>query len=237
MGFSSSAPLFFPLLVPAPRFVRPTPPAAANAKPAASLELLPKIIMGVDPGTQIMGYALIEVRGQRVDVLRYDVINLKPLGTNHAVKLKRIFDRMLELIDEFLPDELAIEAPFFGVNVQSMLKLGRAQGVAIAAALSRQIPYVEYAPTKVKQSVTGSGSATKEHVAHMLRQTLSLPPIEKASTFLDATDALAVALCHHYQKGNNVKAGGASWGKFLSENPDRLAASTTAKKASAKKPA
>ena len=171
-------------------------PAPLRPRPAPAADLLPKIIMGVDPGTQIMGYALIEVRGQRVDVLCYDVINMKALGSNHAVKLKRIFDRMLELIDEYLPDELAIEAPFFGVNVQSMLKLGRAQGVAIAAALSRQIPYVEYAPTKVKQSVTGSGNSTKEQVAHMLRQTLKLPPIAEASTFLDATDALAVALCH-----------------------------------------
>ncbi len=108
-----------------------------------------------------------------------------------------------------------------------MLKLGRAQGVAIAAALSRQIPYVEYAPTKVKQSVTGSGSATKEQVAHMLRQTLTLPPIAEASKFLDATDALSVALCHHYQKGNNATvSGGKSWGKFLAENPERLGAST-----------
>ena len=174
----------------------------------------------------------IEVRGQRVDVLRYDVINMKALGSNHAVKLKRIFDRMLELIDEFLPDELAIEAPFFGVNVQSMLKLGRAQGVAIAAALSRQIPYVEYAPTKVKQSITGSGAASKEQVAHMLRQTLVLPPAEEASKFLDATDALAVAMCHHYQKGNNAGAvGNKSWGKFLEENPGRVNAATTKKKA------
>ncbi|GAA3929289.1 crossover junction endodeoxyribonuclease RuvC [Hymenobacter algoricola] len=199
-----------------------------------SPDLLPKVIMGVDPGTQIMGYAVIEVRGQKVTVLRYDVIDMKKIGPNHALKLKRIFERMLELIDEFLPDELAIEAPFFGVNVQSMLKLGRAQGVAIAACLSRQIPYVEYAPTKVKQSVTGSGNATKEHVAHMLRQTLTLPPIEKASKFLDATDALAVALCHHYQKGNNVKAGGKSWGKFLADNPDKLAAPVASKKAPTK---
>lgn len=185
--------------------------------------------MGVDPGTQIMGYAIIEVTGSKVEVLRYDVINLKACP-NHAVKLKKIFDRMVELIEEFLPDELAIEAPFFGVNVQSMLKLGRAQGVAIAACLSRQIPYVEYAPTKVKQAVTGSGSASKEQVAHMLRQTLTLPPIEEASKFLDATDALAVALCHHYQKGNNAKAGDKSWGKFLADNPSRLAGTTTTKK-------
>jgi crossover junction endodeoxyribonuclease RuvC len=199
-----------------------------------SPDLLPKVIMGVDPGTNIMGYAVIEVRGQQVDVLCYDVINMQKLGTNHALKLKRIFERMLELIDEYLPDELAIEAPFFGVNVQSMLKLGRAQGVAIAACLSRQIPYVEYAPTKVKQSVTGSGNATKEQVAHMLRQTLTLPPIEEASKFLDATDALSVALCHHYQKGNNVKAGGKSWGKFLADNPDKLAAPVAGKKAAVK---
>jgi crossover junction endodeoxyribonuclease RuvC len=210
-------------------------PAPLRPRPAPAIELLPKIIMGVDPGTQIMGYALIEVRGSQVDVLCYDVINMKALGSNHAVKLKRIFDRMLELIDEYLPDELAIEAPFFGVNVQSMLKLGRAQGVAIAAALSRQIPYVEYAPTKVKQAVTGSGAATKEQVAHMLRQTLKLPPIAEASKFLDATDALSVALCHHYQKGNNVQAGSKSWGKFLADNPERLGATTTTRKTPAKK--
>ncbi|KUG07831.1 Holliday junction resolvase [Solirubrum puertoriconensis] len=187
--------------------------------------------MGIDPGTQIMGYAVIEVTGQRVQVLRYDVINLKAFGSNHAVKLKKIFDRMIQLIEEYLPDELAIEAPFYGANVQSMLKLGRAQGVAIAACLSRDIPFVEYAPTKVKQSVTGSGSASKEQVAHMLRQTLTLPPIEEAPKLLDATDALAVALCHHYQKGNNVKAGGKSWGKFLAENPNKVAAPVAGKKA------
>ncbi|UYZ60721.1 crossover junction endodeoxyribonuclease RuvC [Hymenobacter latericus] len=192
---------------------------------------LPKIIMGIDPGTQIMGYAVIEVTGQRVQVLRYDVINLKAFGSNHAVKLKKIFDRMIQLIEEYLPDELAIEAPFYGANVQSMLKLGRAQGVAIAACLSRDIPFVEYAPTKVKQSVTGSGAASKEQVAHMLRQTLTLPPMEEAPKLLDATDALAVALCHHYQKGNNVKAGGKSWGKFLAENPDKMAAPVAGKKA------
>ncbi|GAB2951492.1 crossover junction endodeoxyribonuclease RuvC [Hymenobacter coalescens] len=196
----------------------------------ASLDL-PKIIMGIDPGTQIMGYAVIEVTGQRVQVLRYDVINLKAFGSNHAVKLKKIFDRMIELIEEYLPDELAIEAPFYGANVQSMLKLGRAQGVAIAACLSRDIPFVEYAPTKVKQAVTGSGAASKEQVAHMLRQTLTLPPLEDAPKFLDATDALAVALCHHYQKGNNVKAGGKSWGKFLADNPDKMAAPVAGKKA------
>ena len=202
--------------------------------PVVPTDLLPKIIMGVDPGTNIMGYALIEVQGQRVKVLRYDVIDMQKMGSNHALKLKRIFERMLELIDEYLPDELAIEAPFYGVNVQSMLKLGRAQGMAIAACLSRQIPYVEYAPTKVKQSVTGSGTATKEQVAHMLRQTLTLPPIAEASKFLDATDALAVALCHHYMKGNNLKAGGKSWGKFLADNPGKLVTPAAGKKPAVK---
>ncbi len=206
------------------RILAPHPTQLTQRLPPAE-----KVIMGIDPGTQIMGYAVIEVRGQHVDVRCYDVINLKALGTaaNHAVKLKRIFSRMLELIDEYLPDELAIEAPFYGVNVQSMLKLGRAQGVAIAACLSRDIPFVEYAPTKVKQAVTGSGAADKEQVARILRQTLSLPPIAEASKFLDATDALAVALCHHYQQGNNAKAGTKSWGKFLEDNPARTLASTT----------
>ena len=211
-------------------------PVIPSARPSIVRPPAEKIIMGVDPGTQIMGYAVIEVRGPKVEVLIYDVINMKSLGANHAVKLRTIFTRMLELIEEYLPDELAIEAPFFGVNVQSMLKLGRAQGVAIAAALSRQIPYVEYAPTKVKQAVTGSGAATKEQVARMLRQTLTLPPIEEAPKLLDATDALAVALCHHYQKGNNVQAGTKSWDKFLTDNPGRVGAgSTTTSKATSKK--
>ena len=171
-------------------------PAPLRPRPAPAADLLPKIIMGVDPGTQIMGYALIEVRGQRVDVLCYDVINMKALGSNHAVKLKRIFDRMLELIDEYLPDELAIEAPFFGVNVQSMLKLGRAQGVAIAAAINSGVPVTEYSPKKVKQSITGNGNAGKEQIFRMLQNIVALP--DKPQYF-DATDALAVAICHYYQ--------------------------------------
>jgi len=177
-----------------------------------------KFILGIDPGTQIMGYGLIEVTGSKVQVVQYGVINLKSYS-NHAIKLKKIFDRMIQLIDEYLPDELAIESPFFGVNVQSMLKLGRAQGVAIAAALSRDIPYVEYAPKKIKQSITGNGNASKEQVASMLVQILK---IQEAPKLLDATDALGVALCHHYQKGNNAKQGGKSWKGFLADNPDRL---------------
>ncbi|RNI28936.1 crossover junction endodeoxyribonuclease RuvC [Rufibacter latericius] len=177
-----------------------------------------KLILGVDPGTNVMGYGLIEVNGSKITVLQYGVLQLKSYA-NHAVKLKKIYDSTLRLITEYLPDEMAIEAPFFGTNVQSMLKLGRAQGVAIAAALSRDIPYVEYAPKKIKQSVTGNGNASKEQVAAMLLQILK---IKEAPKFLDATDALAVALCHHYSQGANQKAGGKSWKAFLTENPDRM---------------
>ena len=180
--------------------------------------LTEKIILGIDPGTNIMGYALLVVKGQKMQVLKYDVINLKNI-TNHAVKLKKIFDRTQELITEYLPDEMAIEAPFYGTNVQSMLKLGRAQGVAIAAALSRDIPYVEYAPKKVKQSITGNGNASKEQVAQMLLQIFKISEMPK---LFDATDALAVALCHHYQRGNNSQAGAKSWKSFLTDNPNRI---------------
>jgi crossover junction endodeoxyribonuclease RuvC len=177
-----------------------------------------KIILGIDPGTNVMGYALLSARGSKLTVLQYDVINLKSIS-DHAVKLKKIFDRIQGIIAEFLPDEMAIEAPFYGTNVQSMLKLGRAQGVAIAAALSRDIPYVEYAPKKIKQSVTGNGNASKEQVAAMLLQILKLSEMPK---LFDATDALAVALCHHYQKGNNSQAGTKSWKSFMQENPNRI---------------
>lgn len=200
-------------------------------------ELLPheKLIMGIDPGTNVMGYAIIEVRGQRVKVLEYDVLNLgknKKL-TNHAQKLEYIFTQVTRLIEQFLPDELAIEAPFYGNNVQSMLKLGRAQGVAIAAALSRQIPYVEYAPAKVKQAVTGNGQASKEQVAAMLCQILKIDA--DPSKLLDATDALAVALCHHFAQGpvqkatdantakpKTKKTTGKSWDAFVTNNPGRV---------------
>lgn len=181
--------------------------------------LLPnKLILGVDPGTNVMGYGILEVNGSKLTVLQYGVLNLKSYS-NHALKLKKIYDSITRLIADYLPDEMAIEAPFYGTNVQSMLKLGRAQGVAIAAALARDIPYVEYAPKKVKQSVTGNGNASKEQVAAMLLQILKL---KEAPKFLDATDALAVALCHHYSGGSNQKAGGKSWSAFLQENPDRL---------------
>lgn len=176
-----------------------------------------KIILGLDPGTSVMGYGLIKVKKQEVTLLQFGVIHLKKYD-NHEIKLKKIFDRVLSLINDYHPDEVALEAPFFGKNIQSMLKLGRAQGVAIAAALSREIPITEYAPKKVKQSVTGNGNASKEQVAAMLQTLLKIKELPK---LLDATDALGVALCHHYQGGKTQKTT-KSWGAFLSENPDRV---------------
>lgn len=176
-----------------------------------------RIILGLDPGTNVMGYGLIRVTGSKIDLIQYGVIHLKKY-TGYEMKLKKIFERVLGIVDEFNPDEVALEAPFFGKNVQSMLKLGRAQGVAMAAALYREIPITEYAPKKVKQSVTGNGNASKEQVASMLIQLLK---IKEAPKMLDATDALGVALCHHYQGGkpqNKTK----SWQAFISENPDRI---------------
>ena len=180
-----------------------------------------KIILGIDPGTNILGYGLIKVEGSKLTVLQYGVLHLSKYDADdHALKLKKIFDKLSVLIQEFLPDYMALEAPFYGKNIQSMLKLGRAQGVAIAAALARDIPVIEYAPRKVKQSVTGSGSATKEQVASMIQNVFSLKELPE---LFDATDALAVALCHHYQ--NKITFGkekSSSWSQFLAANPDKV---------------
>lgn len=176
-----------------------------------------KIILGLDPGTNIMGYGIIAVRSSVLSLLQYGVIHLSKYE-NHELKLRKIFDRVLNLVDEYHPDEVALEAPFYGKNVQSMLKLGRAQGVAMAAALYREVPIVEYAPKKVKQSVTGNGNASKEQVAKML---MMLFKIKEAPKLFDATDALAVAVCHHYHKGS-TKAKVKSWEMFVKENAHRL---------------
>jgi len=178
-----------------------------------------QIILGIDPGTNVMGYGLILVNGNKYETLQYGVIHLKKYGS-HELKLKKIFERVTGIIDEFLPDKVALEAPFYGQNVQSMLKLGRAQGVAMAAALARDIPIAEYSPKKVKQSVTGNGNASKEQVAEMLKTLLNIEEIPK---LLDATDALAVALCHHFHDGRLQSRGrSAGWKAFLEENPDRI---------------
>jgi crossover junction endodeoxyribonuclease RuvC len=176
-----------------------------------------KVILGLDPGTNIMGYGVITIKGSKFELQQFGVIKLGKVDS-HELRLKKIFDRVLSLIDEYHPDEVALEAPFFGKNVQSMLKLGRAQGVAMSAALYREIPIIEYAPKKVKQSVTGNGNASKEQVAKMLMTLLAIKEMPK---LLDATDALAVALCHHYQNGI-VKEKSKSWEAFINDNPTRI---------------
>ena len=178
-----------------------------------------KIILGIDPGTTVLGYGLIHVKNKKISLINFGVIHLKKLPT-HPDKLKRIYDRLDGIINEFKPDEMAIEAPFFGKNVQSMLKLGRAQGVSIAAALRHNIPFEEYTPRRIKQAITGSGQASKEQVASMLQKLLEFKEIPK---YLDATDGLAVALCHHYSRGvgEHNKSKSSDWGCFIKNNPDR----------------
>jgi crossover junction endodeoxyribonuclease RuvC len=182
-----------------------------------------KIILGIDPGTNVMGYGLLHVTGQSIKLISAGIIDLQKSG-DHAMKLRKIFERTSGLIQEYHPDEVAIEAPFFGKNVQSMLKLGRAQGVAIAAALSLSVPVFEYSPKKIKQSVTGNGNATKEQVAAMLQNLLKF---EEMPRYLDATDGLAAAVCHHFQNGKVSAAGknkdsGGGWKSFLRDNPERV---------------
>lgn len=178
-----------------------------------------KIILGIDPGTTVMGYGIIHVKGKKIELVNLGIIQLSKLAT-HPDKLKRIFDRLDGLIQEFKPDEMAIEAPFFGKNVQSMLKLGRAQGVAIAAALKSNVPFEEYSPRRIKQSITGNGNASKEQVAAMLQTLLNFEEMPK---YLDATDGLGVAVCHHFSKGvgEHNKKGSNSWASFVKNNPDR----------------
>ena len=166
-----------------------------------------------------MGYGIIKVTGSKIELLDAGVLSMKK-EKDLGVRLKMIFDHMINLIDQFLPDELAIEAQFFGENVQSMLKLGKAQGVAIAAALSRSIPFEEYAPKKIKMSITGKGTSSKEQVASMLVHILKIKNLPEP---LDATDALATAVCHHYQ--SNSPTGGkkySGWDSFLKNNPNKL---------------
>ncbi|WP_291859146.1 crossover junction endodeoxyribonuclease RuvC [Marinilabilia sp.] len=178
-----------------------------------------KIILGIDPGTTVMGYGIIEAKGKTPVMLAMGVLELSKYS-DHYLKLQKIFERVVSLIDYYHPDELAIEAPFYGKNVQSMLKLGRAQGVAMAAALSRSLPIFEYAPLRIKQAITGRGNASKEQVALFLQQYLKLQEMPK---YLDATDGLAAAVCHFFQKQNLVSSGGAkSWKEFMRQNPGRV---------------
>lgn len=180
-----------------------------------------KVILGIDPGTTVLGYGIIHVQNNKLSMLTFGIVQLSKL-TNQPDKLKRILDRLNGLIAEYKPDEMAIEAPFFGKNVQSMLKLGRAQGVAIASCLNHNIPYEEYSPRRIKQSITGSGNASKEQVAAMLQQLLNFEEMPK---FLDATDGLAVAVCHHFSggTGEHNKTKVSNWDSFLKKNPERKA--------------
>lgn len=178
-----------------------------------------KIILGIDPGTTIMGYGLVHSNGTKISLITLGVLQLNKYD-DHALRLKKIFERTLGLIDEYKPDELAVEAPFFGKNVQSMLKLGRAQGVAIAAAMYRDVPIFEYSPKKIKQSITGNGNAAKEQVAAMLKSQFKIEVLPKD---LDATDGLAAAVCHFYQ--NNSVSGEkkySGWDAFIKDNSKRV---------------
>ena len=177
------------------------------------------IILGIDPGTTIMGFGLIKTTKKEMELIQMHELHLKKYD-NHFLKLKKIFSRTIELIDEFHPDEIAIEAPFFGKNVQSMLKLGRAQGVAMAAGLSREIPITEYLPKKIKMAITGNGNASKEQVALMLKSLLNLKTLPKN---LDATDGLAAAVCHFYNAGKITQGKNYSgWGAFVKQNPKKI---------------
>lgn len=178
-----------------------------------------KIILGIDPGTTIMGFGIIKVVGKSMEFVQMNELILKKYSDPYT-KLKIIFERTIELIDTYHPDEIAIEAPFFGKNVQSMLKLGRAQGVAMAAGLSRQIPITEYLPKKIKMAITGNGNASKEQVARMLQSTLNLKTLPKN---LDSTDGLAAAVCHFYNAGKpEVGKSYTGWEAFVKQNEDRV---------------
>ena len=180
-----------------------------------------RIILGIDPGTQVMGYGVLRVLNNKPSLIAMGVLQLSKYD-DHYLKLRRIFERVIGLVDEYLPDELAIEAPFFGKNVQSMLKLGRAQGVAMAAALSRDIPIFEYAPLKIKMSITGNGKAAKEQVAYMCQNYLKIPDVNMLPQ-LDATDGLAAALCHYFQTNNPTQDKKFnSWKDFINKNPGKV---------------
>lgn len=178
-------------------------------------------LLGVDPGTNVLGYAIIEIENRQLKLLEMGVVHLQKLK-EQQLKLKRIFERLQSIIDIYQPREMAIEAPFYGKNVQSMLKLGRAQGVAMAAGITKGVTITEYSPKKIKQSVTGNGNSAKEQVAAMLSNILNIKFAD--DYYLDATDALAAAVCHYFQ--SNSVLGGTKrydgWGSFLKDNPGRM---------------
>jgi crossover junction endodeoxyribonuclease RuvC len=182
-----------------------------------------RIILGIDPGTAVMGYGLVKETGSKIELISMGIVKMDKID-DHMLKLQRIFEKTVALIDNYNPDCLAIEAPFYGKNIQVMLKLGRAQGVAMAAALSRNVTITEYAPRKIKQAITGNGNATKEQVAAMLQTLLNF---KETPEFLDATDGLAVAVCHSFQKISTSKSGSkksySGWETFVKDNTARVA--------------
>ncbi|MEK9782660.1 MAG: crossover junction endodeoxyribonuclease RuvC [Flavobacteriales bacterium] len=178
-----------------------------------------RIILGIDPGTTIMGFGIIQVLNNQPKLVQLNELELKKYK-DHYLKLKYIFQRTISLIDQYHPDEIAIEAPFFGKNVQSMLKLGRAQGVAMAAGLTREIPITEYSPKKIKMAITGNGNASKEQVAKMLQQMLHIKTLPKN---LDATDGLAAAVCHYFNYGKSADTKNySSWSAFVKQHPSKI---------------
>jgi crossover junction endodeoxyribonuclease RuvC len=180
-----------------------------------------KVILGIDPGTNLMGYGVLHIVDSMPHVVTLGVIDLRKYA-NHYLKLAHIHERVQGIISSYLPDELAIEAPFFGKNVQSMLKLGRAQGVAMSAALEKDIPITEYAPLKIKMSITGNGQASKEQVADMLKRLLKMND-DMTGPFFDATDALAAAYCHYLQMNRpQTEKSYSSWKDFIAKNPSKI---------------
>ena len=183
------------------------------------MKKIDKIILGIDPGTTIMGFGLIKFINKKMEFIEMEELKLIKIK-DHYVRLKLIFEKTIELIDKHKPDEISIEAPFFGKNVQSMLKLGRAQGVAMAAGLSRQIPVTEYSPKKIKMAITGNGNASKEQVAKMLQNLFSIKELPKN---LDSTDGLAAAVCHFYNNesiSTDKKYSG--WSSYIKNNPKKI---------------
>jgi len=180
-----------------------------------------KIILGIDPGTRFLGYGLIKINKEKVTILQYGILNLTKYSTQGA-KFLKIHEKVLGILEEFLPDEIAIESPFFGKNVQSMLKLGRVQGMVMSLAFSKNIPVCEYEPKKIKQSVTGNGNSSKEQVAKMVEV---IGNIKLDAKLFDATDALGIAICHHFHNNNltsTLKGTKKGWGAFVTENPLRV---------------
>lgn len=193
-----------------------------NNSSAPSLQKAPKIILGIDPGTLMMGYSIVIVQNGKLELVEMDILKLSAKNDNYQ-RLEIIHRKVSELILRYHPNCFAIEAPFFGKNVQSMLKLGRAQGVAIAAAINAGLEVCEYSPRKVKQSITGNGNAGKEQVWQMLQRILVIN--EKTIRYLDASDALAVAVCHHFQDNSPAKSSSkklTGWAEFIAKNPQRL---------------